>query len=383
MKHNRKIIYLAGFLFSLSIALASYINSSFISSFVGEKFVSLVYVLGSLCSILALANAPAIFRKMGGYKFLLLIILLDALSFLTLSLTQNIWYIIFAFIFGFALNTLIVFSLDEILEIFSKNSTTGKIRGVYLALGSSAWILSQLAFGLSLGNFPLKTIYAVSFVTMILLFLLSLFGLKDTSDPKYDKINSFKYIRQFFKNKNLFRAYGLTLLLQLFYCWMVIYTPIYLSAHLGFSWKEIGFIFAIMLLPFSILPFSLGKYSDKIGERKMLIFGFLIAGIATLGLFFIQKNEIWVWALVLFLTRIGAATIETMADTYFFKHIKPENEEFVGVYRSAPPVAYVIGPLIASIVLILVPSFNYIYLVLGILMLCGIYLASTIKKSDS
>jgi MFS family permease len=382
MEHNRKIIYLAGFLFSIPIALAAYINSSFISFFVGEKFVGIIYVLGSIGSILALLSAPKIFKKIGGYKFLLLVIFLNALSFLALALTKNLWSIIFAFVLGFSMNTLIVFSLDEILKIFSKDPAIGKIRGIYLIICSSAWVLAQLLFGTILGGFSFKTIYFVSFMVMMLFFLVSFLNLKNIPDPQYDKIKSFKYVKTFFKNKNLFRAYGISFLLQFFYCWMVIYTPIYLYTHLGFDWKEIGIIFTIMLLPFSIIPFHLGKYGDKIGERKILMFGFTIAGLATLSLFFISGHLLWLWALLLFITRIGAATIEVMSDAYFFKHIKPENEEFVGVYRSASPISYILGPIIAFMIFIFVPSFNFIYVILGTLMLYGIYLSSTIRKSD-
>src|SRR3989338_4447178 len=39
---------------------------------------------------------------------------------------------------------------------------------------------------------------------------------------------------------------------------MVIYTPIYLSSHLGFTWKEIAMIFTIML-SFCLYANSAGK----------------------------------------------------------------------------------------------------------------------------
>ena len=146
--------------------------------------------------------------------------------------------------------------------------------------------------------------------------------------------------------------------------------------------KEIGIIFAIMLLPFIILDIPLGKFSDKIGERKMLMFGFTIASLATLSLFFIQIHAVWIWALLLFITRIGAANIEVMSEAYFFKHIKPEEEQFIQVSRSSSPVAYILGPLLAFVVFIFIPSFNLIYTILGIIMLFGVYLSSTIKKSD-
>ena len=382
MSHNRKIIYLAGFLFSTPIALASYINSSFISTFVSEKFVGIIYVLGSIGSILALLLAPKIFRKIGGYKFLLSIILLDALSFLVLSMTNNIWGAIIMFILGFSMNTLLIFSLDELLEIFSKDATTGKTRGIYLVVCNSAWILAQLFSGTILGGFSYREIYLISFSVMILFLLVSFLNLKNIPDPKYDKVRSFKFVKEFIKNKNLLRAFSLSFLLQFFYAWMVIYTPIYLYTHLGFSWKEIGIIFTIMLLPFVFIQFPLGNYSDKIGERKMLMIGFFIASISTLSLFFITKHEVWIWAIALFCTRVGAATIEVMSDVYFFRHINKENDGFISVYRNAGPLSYVLAPVTAFIIFFLVPSFNFIFLILGALMLYGVYLSSTIKKGE-
>lgn len=382
MNHNRKIIYLVGFLFSIPIALATYINSSFLSSLISEEWVGIIYALGSVGSIIALLIAPSIFRKLGGRKFLLIATLLDALTFGIIAFSTNTYIVIFAFILGFTLNTLMVFSIDELLKIFSKNGNMGESRGAYISSCHVAWIMAQLLSGTILAVFPLRIIYLISFLFMIVLLLLTTANLHHIPEPKYDKKNVLLYTKEFFRNKNLFRAYSIGFLVQFFFCWMIIYTPIYLSAHLGFSWKEIGMIFAFMLVPFLIIPIPLGKYGDKIGERKMLMYGFLVTAVSTLALFFITVNVFWLWALLLFITRIGASTIEVMSDAYFFKHIKPENDEYVGVYRSASPVSYVVGPVSAFLIFILVPAFNFIYLILGALMLYGIYLSSTIRKSD-
>ncbi len=163
---------------------------------------------------------------------------------------------------------------------------------------------------------------------------------------------------------------------------MVIYTPIYLYLHLGFSFEQIGVMFTVMLLPFVFIPFRLGEYADKLGERKILMFGFLVASLSTLAIFFIREHTVFIWAFVLFMTRIGAAMIEIMSDTYFFKHISSTNDEFIGVYRSAAPVAYIAGPLVAFILFLFLPAFNYIYLILGALMLCGVYISSRIERRD-
>lgn len=369
-------------MYSLPVALVAYINSSFISSFTGEKFVGIIYALGSVASLLALLIVPKIWRIVGGYKFLLLVSFLFALTLGILAIISNSFIVGITFILLFSLSTLMIFSLDELLKIFSEDKSTGKIRGTYITITNLAWLLSQVAFGVFLWLFNFRYIYLISFAIMLIFILLSFYKLKKIPDPNYDKKNTIKYIKDFFKNKNLFRAYGLTFLLQFFYCWMVVYTPIYLSAHLGFSWKEIGVIFSIMLLPFIFIPVSMGKYADIAGERKILMLGFTVVALSTLSLFFITQNTVFIWASLLFLTRIGASTVESMGDAYFFKHISPENEEYIGVYRSASPVAYIIAPLLALLVLYVTPSFNFIFLILGTLMLSGIYLASTIAKED-
>lgn len=377
-----KIVFALGFLFALQTAFTTYINSSFLASFIDEKFVGLVFTLSSICSIIALMVVSKMLKTAGLRKFLLSVSTINVLLLLLIAYSKSSSIVIPVFILYFTLSILVVFSLDEFLEIFSKNSSIGKIRGLYMTVINLAWVGSQMFSSRLLSQFPLKTIYLITGVIMAIFVLFVFWGLRKTPEPKYDKVRGFRYIKKFFQDKNLARSCKINFLLQFFYSLMVIYTPIYLHNHLGFSWQSMGTIFAIMLIPFVIIPFSLGKYSDKIGERRMLMFGFTIIAGTTLALFFIESREIWIWAMALLGTRVGAAMIEAMSDIYFFKHIKPENEEFIGVYRNTMPFAYIIGPLVGTAILAFVPAFNFIYAVLGAIMLSGIYFASTIPKSD-
>lgn len=383
-KGNLKLknIFLLGFLFSLHLALISYINSSFLSIFSGEKNVSLIYILGSITSLFVLFFIPGILQRKGVYKFLLWSSGLSAFSLFLLATLKNSLQIIPIFIVYFTLNYLIIFALDELLQIFSKNSGMGRIRGLYLTIVNLAWVITQFISGETLSYFSFSALYFIAFVIMVIFFLATFLGLKNLTNPKYDRVLAWQSFKNFFGNVKLARAYKINFLLQFFYVWMVVYTPIYLYAHLGFDWKEIAIIFTIMLLPFVLIQFPLGKYSDKIGERKMLILGFLIASIATLSLFFIKRHEIWIWAVALFGTRIGAAIIEVMSDVYFFKHINSENDEFIAVYRNTAPMSYVLAPLVAFIAFSFAPSFNFIFLILGALMLYGVYLSSIIGRKD-
>ena len=377
-----KIIFLAGFLMALHLALTAYVNSSFLVSFLSEQYVGLVFTSASFASILALLLVPGLLRFLGGFRLILWSVGLSALSLLMLAIYPRVHIIIPVFIFYFALNNIIIFILDEFLEIFSEGRAIGKIRGFYLAFLSSAWVLAQIILSRTSASFNFSSLYFYAFLLIAILFLLSLFCFRNFGDPNYDKMPISKSLISFFRNKGLTRIYILNFMLQFFFSWMVIYTPIYLNTRLGFSWSEIGAVFTVMLLPFVILPFGLGRYSDKIGERKMLIFGFMVTGFSTALLFFMQTTSLWLWAFALFFTRVGASTIETMSDIYFFKHINKEEDEFVGIYRNTSSIAYIIGPLLASVVLFVAPTFNFIFLVLGIFMFSGSLLASQIKSDD-
>jgi MFS family permease len=381
-KENSKLksIFLGGFLFSLHLAFTAYINSSLIANVIGEKNIALVYATASILAILALLFIPKFFSKIGSRKFLIITSTTSALLLLLLSFFRDSLALIPIFIVYLALNTLIIFTIDELLKIYSQSNSTGKIRGFYLTVTSLAWVLAQISSGEILSTLNIGDIYVLASVLVSLFLINAIFKLNKIEEPNYDKSSTRENIKKFFFNKNLRNAYFINITLQFFYSWMVIYTPIYLRNHMYLPWEQIGIVFAIMLLPFVLIQFPMGKYADLHGEKKMLKLGFLISAIFTFLIFFIQTNNILVWALVLFMTRVGAATIEVMADVHFFKNIKPENEEYIGIYRSAAPIAYTIGPITAFIVFLLIPEFKFIYLVLSCVMIFGIYLASKIKN---
>src|SRR3989344_4041534 len=167
-KDNPKLknIFFAGFLFSLSLALTAYINSSFLSLYFSEKSVGLLYTLGFIVSIVALLFIPKILIKIGSFKFLLWSAAINALALLLLATAKSPGLIIPAFVSYLTLNTIIVFSLDELLQIFSKNSAVGKIRGFYLAIISSSWVITQSVSGMILFNFSFSVLYFISFIIM-------------------------------------------------------------------------------------------------------------------------------------------------------------------------------------------------------------------------
>jgi predicted MFS family arabinose efflux permease len=104
--------------------------------------------------------------------------------------------------------------------------------------------------------------------------------------------------------------------------------------------------------------------------------------LATMVIFFVNGKSILVWSLILFGTRIGAALVEVMCDTYFFKKVNDKDANLISFYRMAMPFAYIIGPLLAVIVLSL-PNFGIknLFLILGFMMFFGLKFSLSLQDT--
>ena len=376
---NRRIVYLAGFLFSLPLALTSYINSSFLENYISSKYVGVLYTCAAVLTITSLMFMPRLLSKLGNLRVSIILSLIFSLSLLVLGLDGNGAWVLPAFIMYFVCSILIVTTLDIFIEDFSGNKSVGKLRGTYLTITSLAWVLSQVISGSIISRTSYGGIYFISGILSLLMACVLYFFLQKFKDPVYKKMVLVRTCKTFLKNKNLGKAYLINLILKFFYAWMVIYTPIYLHGNLGFGWDEIGIIFSIMLLPFVLVTFPLGKLSDKIGEKKILALGFLIATGTAFTIPFIQEHSILIWALVLFATRVGAATIEIMSESHFFKIVKEEDVDEISFFRNTGPVSFIIAPLVAIPVLLYTPSFEFIFFALSAILLLGLFITLRLK----
>lgn len=379
LKHNRRIIYLAGFLFSIPIALTSYINSSFLKGFMSAKEVSILYATASILTIVGMLEMPRILNKLGNRVSTLVFSLLCFCSLLLLSFGQSVSIVSGAFILFFVTSNFVFGTLDIFIEDFSKNSSIGTLRGLFLVVLNLAWVISQLVSGTIIAKSSYQGLYMLGAVFTGIMSLIFVFSLRDFIDPKYKKIPPIRTLKLFMKNKKISKIYFINLILKFFFVWMIVYTPLYLHEYVGFSWQTIGPIFTIMLLPFVILMYPLGKLSDKMGEKGMLIAGFLIITFFTMLIPFIKEPSFWIWAGILFGTRVGAATIEVMSESYFFKVVKEEDADLIAFFRNTTPLAYIVAPLAAVVVILLVPSFSYLFFILGAVLLTGLYITLRIE----
>lgn len=80
------------------------------------------------------------------------------------------------------------------------------------------------------------------------------------------------------------------------------------------------------------------------------------------------------------MTRIGASAVEVMTESYFYKHVGPQDIHIISFMRTIRAAAYIIGPIIGSLVLAFMNE-RFLFLVLGIIMLAAIPHSLSIKDT--
>lgn len=363
----RKFAYSAGLLLALATALPAYVNSTFLSERLGENAVGSVFALSAVVSLLALSAAPALINRLGLKTLVIIISLITALGAFTLTLIEVKAYVILIFIVFSSFNILLRLSTDIYLEESSQNNATGTIRGIFLTLINLGWLISPLLAAklIELGNYTL--LYTLTGI----LFLPLGFLIIKSRKLKVKKENIWLTVRSLIRARdgrsvNLRRILLVDLWLNIFYALMVVYMPIYLHQYIGLSWASLGIVFTWMLLPFVLFDYPLGRLADKKwGEKEILAAGLVVAGLATIVSSTIDAPDIFMWSVILFLTRVGAASVEIMKETYLFKKINENDLDILSLSRNLIPISYIIGPIIALVIISLFPL-NILFTLLGL-----------------
>ena len=374
-------IYMIGFFFALTTAIPAYINSEFLSQFVGTKSVGVIFTVSAIIALLLFSLVGKWLKKYGDYKIASVLCSVLIISLVGLIFVKNPFLLTMLFIAFDVSATMLYFSIDIFLETYSSENSIGTVRGTFLSIANSAWIIAPILAGLILISGQYWYIYLAALIAFLPVLSLITSGMSRFKDSKYRNISIIKIIRDMPKHHSTYKIIASNFLLQFFYAWMVIYTPIYLRTYMGFDWTAIGVMFTIMLFPFSILEAPLGRLADeRWGEKEMLTAGFIIIAVSTALLAFIPIPDFWLWAAGLLTTRIGASAIEIMNETYFFKKNGENHPDIVSLFRMTKPMAYIVAPLIATFLLQFI-GYQYLFLVLGGIMLIGLRYSLTLKDT--
>lgn len=374
-------IYLSAFFLSLHFAVTLYVDSSFLSGHFPSHSIGIIYTIGSLFTIATLSFIPKILRRLGNYASTLCFAVIEILLLLILPFLSDSVAVALIFIVHINVIAMLFFNFDVFTESNSEDETTGKTRGIFLTTMNFAMVLGPILAGLFISDSEFSKIYSLSAIFMLPVLLVVATHFKKFKDPPYDEFRFGEAAGKMRKNTNIRSIFAVNFLLQFFYSWMIIYMPVYLNTRMGFDWGEIGIIFGIMLLPFVLFELPLGEIADKrLGEKEILVAGFFVMAIASFSLSFIETGAVVVWTTLLFFTRAGAAAVEIMSETYFFKKIDARDTNTLSFFRHTRPIAFVAGPLCASVFLSFF-DIRYLFLALGLFMLFGIYYALLIEDT--
>lgn len=387
LKHNEKleigkvnVLSIISLAVGLTESFFLYIMSTYLKESFGSGNVGVFYLISYAVVLVLLLNLHKIIKKIGKSDFLYIalffeIVAIGVLLFVSpgpLGIAAVIAYIIF-------LNMKWV-SLDMILESYSSDNMSGRIRGKFLTAINLGILLGPFFSTVILEKYGYYGIFLILFIFNAAIFLLEVTMIGRVNHRFEGQIGVRRILRRVFKRIDIIRIFYVAFILDFFYALMVIYTPIYLIS-LGFGWEEIGIMFTVMLLPFVFIQYPVGVLADKkLGEKEMLIGAIILMGSATLAMYFIVSVEIFVWALLLFLSRVGAAMIEVLRDSYFYKRIDAHDIDLINVFRTASSVAY-ISSAILSAVLLLVFSLKAIFILVAIVVFSALYPAFKLEDN--
>jgi len=375
------LFYLISFLLAAQFALPLYVSSTFLAGWIGGARVGIVYTLDALIGLLFLGIFPIIVRRYGALRCFIAIALASASALAVLPFLGDPLLVVGVFTVYLVSIRLISLPLDIFLESASTNATTGKKRGAYFTALNIGMLVGPLGAAVLLRNGDYSTLYLTSAALLIPIIILVGFSYRRFSDPHYDRRALLPAMRMLLSHRPIARIACANFLLYVFYAIMVVYTPIYLHENIGFSWSTIGILFTVMLVPFILLQYPLGRLADRwCGEKEILAAGFALMALSTIVLSYIAGAGALLWGTALCLTRIGAAAVEIMNESYFFKHIRETDAHLISLYRGTVPLGYLVGPAFATIFL-LVLDLRFIFTALGFIMLLGVPLALSLRDT--
>lgn len=366
-----KLTTFVTFLMGFSQSVLVYVMSSYFKLATGTDNVGIFYAISYIIFLIILLNLHKLVRILGKsnvfyfallFKIIIITILTQTVPSMSGALLLMV-YIILGHIEWVA--------LDFIVEGFSIDRQSGRIRGMHLTILNVGFLFGPFVSTYILDRMDFHGIFVFSLIFNAFVLIFSLISFRNVNHRFEQRLNVIDILRKSFARKNIMRIYYISAVLEFFFALMVIYTPIYLR-DLGYSWADIGWIFTAMLVPFILVQYPMGVLADKkTGEKEFIIFALSAMGISTLAIFFMGTGTVVMWAIMLFATRIGAALIEILRDSYFYKRIDGHDVDMINFFRTALPVAYICATILSSFVFIFLPV-KFAFILTGLVVLSAL-----------
>ena len=377
------VTYMLTILYALHYGIPLYATSSYLHEYFNSSLISSLYLIASVIALMTSISVAKYIKRFHTYPFTFSLVIVEIIAMLIFGMTENIYILGLFFIIHFILQTLLYICLNVFIESFSKSAETGSIRGLFLALLNLGILISPLIGGTILSRSSFEMLYIVSALTLIpFLFFLRKY-LTHIQDPAYHSIDLPSSFKLAWNNKNIRAALIAELVIQCFYAVMIIYSPIYL-ATLGIPLTVyLTYIIPLALIPLVVLPYELGFLADsRFGEKELLIIGLLILAVTTFLCVVVTSSNPLVWVFILLVSRIGASFVETMAFTYYFKKVEPEDASLTALFINTGSVATIIvGAIGVTVSPFLVVRPQLMFVILGCAILWSISYVMPMKDT--
>lgn len=368
------VSYLLTLLYALHYGIPLYATSSYLHQYFGSSTVSMLYMFGAIAALIGSMSVAKYMRKFHTYGFTIGLVIAEIVITIAFGISKNPLLIAAFFVTHFLLQTLLYVCLNVFIESFSKHAETGSIRGLFLTLLNIGILISPIIGGGILSFASFSTLYIVASCMLIPFIFLVRTYLYHIEEPAYETINMYQAFRVAWKNKNIRAALVAEFLVQCFYAVMVIYSPIYL-ATLGIPLTVyLTAILPFALIPLVVLPYELGYLADKkYGEKELLIGGLLVLSLTVFLCVIVTSANPIIWVIILLLSRVGAACVETMAFAYYFKKVGPEDASLTALFSNTLSFAtVVVGALGIIIGPFLIARPQLMFIILGCALLVGV-----------
>lgn len=381
-KSKVRLVSFVSFLLGFLDAFFIYILSAYFSQVTGSDNVGVFYLIAYSGLLVSLFYLQPLIRAIGKARALYLGLGIALLACVLLTRLPVAWVSVGIVLLFIVATNLIWVTLDILLESFSKDEVSGRIRGFYLTIMNAGLLAAPFLSTLTLERYHYEGVFFILLIGYILVFLITLIGFRGDNAVFQEKLRLRQTIAKMLVKRNLFRIYHISFAMEFFYAMMIVYTPLYLRS-LDFSWNEIGIIFTCMLLPFVFLQYPLGILADKrLGEKELLIGSIVIVILSTGALGFLAGQSLFVWGVALFMTRVGVAGIEVLRDSYFYKQIDGDHMDMIAFFRTARPAANIIGALLSMLLLFFFPLKSIFFLVV-IMLVSSLFSAFALEDTRS
>ncbi len=367
-------LYIATIFYSLHYAIALYLGSSFLSQYIDISLLGLIYIVSAGLTTYIAFELSHFLNTFTNYRVSLTAAVLEVVVLLLLASVSAPWLAILLFVMQQVLVHVLFVSLSISLAEVSKRSESGSVRGVYFTMLNLGILCAAFFSGLIFGAYKFTGVYLASAILLLPVIYIIYRYVHSIEEPYYKDISFFATLKKIASNKDVANIVTIQFILECFFAAMVVYTTPYLAEVIGIPTSVVlQTIMPFALLPFVIFPYELGVLADKkYGEKEFIIYGLVIMLLFTLIIPFVTTTNLLVWGALLFMTRVGASFVESMASVYFYKKIHKDEAGTITLFTTGTRSLALITVPVAAVVLLSVfdlPRYSIFIFVAALLLL--------------